>query len=98
MRHSKQFTKRNNPFSAGIRAFGNGRPYFYYREEQNNMETENATYSVKIGKTTFIVCVKQSETAKKPLEKVFRDMCKHEVLGDFGTDNSSFLKNITKVS
>ena len=62
------------------------------------METENATYSVKIGKTTFIVCVKQSETAKKPLEKVFRDMCKHEVLDEFGTDNSSFLKNITKVS
>ena len=29
MRHLKQFTKRNNPFSAGNRAFGNGRPYFF---------------------------------------------------------------------
>lgn len=26
MRHLKQFTKRNNSFSAGNRAFGNGRP------------------------------------------------------------------------
>lgn len=32
------------------------------------MENQNSSYSVQIGKTTFIVCVKQSETAKKPIE------------------------------
>ena len=42
------------------------------------MENQNSSYSVQIGKTTFIVCVKQSETAKKPIEKVFKDMCRHE--------------------
>ena len=26
------------------------------------MENQNSSYSVQIGKTTFIVCVKQSET------------------------------------
>ena len=39
------------------------------------MENKNSSYSVQIGKTTFIVCVKQSETAKKPIEKVFKDIC-----------------------
>lgn len=34
------------------------------------MENQNSSYSVQIGKTTFIVCVKQSETAKKPIEKI----------------------------
>ena len=36
------------------------------------MENQNSSYSVQIGKTTFIVCVKQSETAKKPIEKMSR--------------------------
>ena len=47
------------------------------------MENKNSSYSVQIGKTTFIVCVKQSETAKKPIEKVFKDICRHEVQEDF---------------
>ena len=38
------------------------------------MENQNSSYSVQIGKTTFIVCVKQSETAKKPIEKMFKDI------------------------
>ena len=37
------------------------------------MENQNSSYSVQIGRTTFIVCVKQSETAKKPIEKMFKD-------------------------
>ena len=45
------------------------------------MENQNSSYSVQIGKTTFIVCVKQSETAKKPIEKMFKDMCRHEITG-----------------
>ena len=51
------------------------------------MENQNSSYSVQIGKTTFIVCVKQSETAKKPIEKMFKDMCRHEVTRDFLADN-----------
>ena len=43
------------------------------------MENQNSSYSVQIGKTTFIVCVKQSETAKKPIETMFKDMCRYEV-------------------
>ena len=51
------------------------------------MENQNSSYSVQIGKTTFIVCVKQSETAKKPIEKMFKDMCRHEVTRGFLADN-----------
>ena len=51
-----------------------------------------------LGKTTFIVNVKQSESAKKPLNTVFQDICKHEVLGDFFTDKSFNLENPQKVS
>ena len=42
------------------------------------MENQNSSYSVQIGKTTFIVCVKQSETAKKPIEKMFKDFHKDD--------------------
>lgn len=51
------------------------------------MENTENTFSKRIGNTTFIVNVKQSETAKKPLETVFRSLCVHEVLGDFCTLN-----------
>lgn len=36
------------------------------------MENQNSSYSVQIGKTTFIVCVKQSETAKNRLKRCSR--------------------------
>lgn len=49
------------------------------------MKDRNSSYPVKIGNTTFIVCVKQSESAKKDLDTVFQDICKHEALGDFFT-------------
>ena len=52
------------------------------------MENQNSSYSVQIGKTTFIVCIKQSQTAKKPLERIIKDVCRHEVLGDFRTGKS----------
>ena len=45
------------------------------------MKEQKYSYSQRIGKTTFIVNVKQSESAKKPLNTVFQDICKHEVLG-----------------
>lgn len=44
------------------------------------MKEHNCSYSTRIGKTTFIVNVKQSETAQKPLNTVFQEICKHEVL------------------
>ena len=59
---------------------------------------QNSSYSVQIGKTTFIVCVKQSETAKKPIEKMFKDMCRHEVTRDFLADNLMNLEKLPKTS
>lgn len=44
------------------------------------MTEHNFSYSTRIGNTTFIVNVKQSESAKKPLDTVFRDICRHEAL------------------
>mgnify|MGYP002483626610 FL=1 len=62
------------------------------------MKDKNSSYPVKIGNTTFIVCVKQSESAKKDLDTVFQDICKHEALGDFFTGKSFNLENPQKVS
>lgn len=46
-------------------------------------------YSIRIGNTNFIVSVKPSETAKKPMDTAFRGLCVHEVLGDcFASDGS----------
>ena len=39
-----------------------------------------------------------SRMSKKPLNTVFQDICKHEVLGDFFTDKSFNLENPQKVS
>ena len=52
------------------------------------MKEQKHSYSQRIGKTTFIVNVKQSESAKKPLNTVFQVICKHEVLGGFFMDKS----------
>ena len=60
------------------------------------MENKNSSYSVQIGKTTFIVCVKQSETAKKPIEKVFKDICRHEVQEDFFSAGLLSLEKLKK--
>lgn len=62
------------------------------------MKENTLSYTTRIGKTTFIVCVKQSETAKKPIEKVFKDICRHEMLGDFSADKYLNLENLQKSS
>ncbi len=62
------------------------------------MKENTLSYTTRIGKTTFIVNVKQSESAKKPLNTVFQEICKHEMLGDFFTDKSFNLENPQKVS
>ena len=46
--------------------------------ETTEQNTEGLT--VKIGKTTFVVNVKQSETAKKPIESVLRSLCIRETM------------------
>ncbi|MBY0758930.1 transposon-encoded TnpW family protein [Sellimonas caecigallum] len=62
------------------------------------MTKNDFSYATRIGNTTFIVNVKQSESAKKPLDTVFQEICRHEVLGDFSTDNSSNLEKLPKSS
>lgn len=62
------------------------------------MKEKRFSYSTRIGKTNFIVSVKQSESAKKPLDTVFQEICKHEVLGDFSADKSSNLEKLQKSS
>ena len=62
------------------------------------MKEQKYSYSQRIGKTTFIVNVKQSESAKKPIEKMFKDMCRHEVRRDFLADNLMNLEKLPKTS
>ena len=58
------------------------------------MKEHNCSYSTRIGKTN----VKQSETAQKPLNILFQEICKHEVLEDCSADKSSILENHKKSS
>lgn len=52
------------------------------------MEHQNSEYCIRIGKTNFIVCAKQSEAAKKPIDTAFRGICIREVLGaEFSPQN-----------
>ena len=67
-------------------------------QRRNSLEKQNSSYSGLIGKNNFIVCVKQSETAKKPIEKMFKDMCRHEVARDFLADNLMNLDKLPKTS
>lgn len=62
------------------------------------MTKNDFSYATRIGNTTFIVNVKQSESAKKSLDTVFQEICRHEVLGDFLTDKSSNLEKLQKSS
>lgn len=54
-------------------------------------------YSIRIGNTNFIVSVKQSETAKKPMDTAFRGLCVHEVLGDCFASDKFNLEEIKKL-
>ena len=58
------------------------------------MKENILSYTTRIGKTTFIVNVKQSESAKKPLNTVFQEICRHEMLGDFSADKYLNLENL----
>ena len=65
---------------------------------KQRLENTNTSYELRIGKTTFIVCVKQAETAKKPLETALFDLCKREVLGGISTAPKLNLENLAKTS
>ena len=62
------------------------------------MNKRDYSYSTRIGKTTFIVNVKQSESAKKPLDTVFQEICRNEMLSSLSADNSSNLEKLKKSS
>ena len=62
------------------------------------MENTNSSYELRLGKTTFLICLKQAETAKKPLENAVFDLCKQEVLGGFSTTPKVNLDNLAKTS
>lgn len=65
---------------------------------ENRNTAKASSFFMRIGNTTYIVGVKQSETAKKPIEKVFEDMCRHEVAGDFFTNSLLNLEKLQKTS
>ena len=74
-------------------------PQSIYEKEKMIIDKENIlSYTTRIGKTTFIVNVKQSESAKKPLNTVFQEICRHEMLGDFSADKYLNLENLQKSS
>ncbi len=67
-------------------------------ERKMRMENTNTSYELRLGKTTYIVCVKQAEKAKKPLEKTLFDLCKREVLDGTSTAQKFNLDNLAKTS
>ena len=62
------------------------------------MKENTLSYTTRIGKTTFIVNVKQSESAKKPLNTVFQEICRHEVQEDFFSAGLLSLEKLKKSS
>ena len=76
-------------------------PQSIYEKEKRTiyyMKENTLSYTTRIGKTTFIVNVKQSESAKKPLNTVFQEICRHEMLGVFSADKYLNLENLQKSS
>ena len=50
------------------------------------MKDNTLSYTTRLGKTTFIVNVNQSESAKKPLNMVFQEIFRPNMLGDFSAN------------
>ena len=73
-------------------------PLLYYIGDDCSMNNDNETraefnHLIAVAKDTgcaivIIAHIKQSQTAKKPLERIIKDVCRHEVLGDFRTGKS----------
>ena len=62
------------------------------------MKENTVSDTTRIGKTALIVNVKQAESANKPLNTVFQEICRHEMLGDFSADKYLNLENLQKSS
>lgn len=77
-------------------AGGNGENLIFIKEDEKSLSFGDNR--IAEGKTTFIVNVKQSESAKKPLNTVFQEICRHEMLGDFSADKYLNLENLQKSS
>ena len=84
MRHLKQFTKRNNPFSAGNGAFGNGRPYFL--REVMTVEKMKTGFVERIGDTIFVVNAMPAENAKHTQEELVKALIARETMALQETD------------
>ena len=73
-------------------------PLLSYIGDDCSMNNANETraefnHLIAVAKDTgcaivIIAHIKQSQTAKKPLERIIKDVCRHEVLGDFRTGKS----------
>lgn len=51
------------------------------------MENTTNSFTKKIGNTTYIVSLRQSETAKKTLDEKIRELCVREVTAEDFADN-----------
>lgn len=73
-------------------------PLLSYISDECSMNNANETraefnHLIAVAQDTgcaivIIAHIKQSQTAKKPLERIIKDVCRHEVLGDFRTGKS----------
>ena len=71
--------KRNNPFSAGNEAFGNGRPYFLQREVMT-VEDMKTGFVERIGGTVFVVNAMPAENAKHTQEELVKALIAREAM------------------
>ena len=71
--------KRNNPFSAGNGAFGNGRPYFFRREVMT-VEDMKTGFVERIGGTIFVVNAMPAENAKHTQEELVKALIAREAM------------------
>lgn len=66
-------------------------------EPNNSINPNNDVLAMRIGKTTFLVSVKPSETADKPIESAFRNLCIHETLNGFSDNGAEKDDNLEKL-
>ena len=70
---------------------------FFYWGRLNEVQNEGSSYKMKIGNTTFIVYVKQADSASKSLETVFRELCEQEVMSGGEAALTTKLDENTKI-
>ena len=70
---------------------------FFIGGRLNEVQDEGSHYEMKIGNTTFIVYVKQADSASKSLETVFRELCEQEVMSGGEAALTTKLDENTKI-